>query len=104
MVTITDVAAEKITKALKEEGKEGWGIRLYVAGGGCCTSYGLDLAEKAEEGDEVVEKNGAKVFIDKETLGAVNGMTIDFMDNGEQQGFIMTGGQSSCGPSCSSCE
>lgn len=104
MLTISDAASEKIKEVLKAEGKEGWGIRLYMAGGGCCTSYGIDLAEQATEGDETIEKNGAKVFVDKQTIEAVGDMTVDFVDTGEQQGFVLTGGKSSCGPGCSSCE
>ena len=103
MLTITDTASEKAREVLEAEGKSGWGIRLYIAGGGCCTSYGLDLAEEAAENDEVFEKDGVKVFVDKQTMDAVSGMTIDFIDNGDQQGFVLSGGQSSCGPSCSTC-
>ena len=97
MLTITDTAADKAKEILTAEGKDEWGIRLYVEGGGCCSSYGLDLAEKATENDEVVEKNGLKVFIDRGTMPAVSGMTIDFINEGERQGFVLTGGPSSCG-------
>ncbi len=34
MITITDVAADKAKELLAQEGKEGWGLRLYVYGGG----------------------------------------------------------------------
>ncbi len=34
MITITDVAADKAKEILKQEGKEDWGLRIYVAGGG----------------------------------------------------------------------
>lgn len=103
MITITDLAAEKLKKVLDEEGKSHWGIRLYIAGGGCCASYGLDLAENSSENDKVIEKNGIRLFVDKESMPAVSGMTIDYVDDGMRQGFILSGGQSSCGPSCTSC-
>jgi iron-sulfur cluster assembly accessory protein len=108
MITISDVAAEKIVNILKEENKEGWGLRLFLDSGGCCPSLGLDLVENALEGDKTVEHNNAKVFLSKEVIPSVQGMTLDFVDNGEQQGFGLTGGQpsdggSSCGPGCSTC-
>jgi iron-sulfur cluster assembly accessory protein len=111
MLTITDTAADKAKEILTAEGKANWGIRLYVEGGGCCSSYGLDLAETATDNDEVVEKNGLKVFIDKGTMQSVEGLVMDFIDDGERQGFVLTGGPSSCGTGndsscgcgCSSC-
>lgn len=106
VVIISEAAAEKAKEVLTAEGKADWGLRIYTAEGGCCgPSYGLDMDEKPGEGDEVIEKNGLKVFIDKNTSGKLDGMKIDFMDDGERQGFIITGGKApSCSSSgCSSC-
>lgn len=99
MFTITDAAAEKALEVLEKEGKANWGLRIFVAGGSCCgPSYGMDIDEKAKDGDEVTEKNGLKVFTDKDTFGKLTGMTIDFVDDGQQQGFVIQGGApSSCG-------
>lgn len=106
VITITDVAAEKAKQILTAEGKGDWGLRVYTAEGGCCgPSYGMDIDEKAAEGDETIEKNGLNVFMDKGTLKKLDGMTIDFIDEGERQGFILTGGNApSCSSGCSSCE
>lgn len=106
MLTISDSAAEKAKQILKAEGKQDWGIRVYAVEGGCCgPSYGMDLDEKPSEGDSVVEKNGIKIFVDKNTSKKLDGMKIDFIDDGERQGFILSGGKApSCGSGCSSCE
>ncbi len=106
MLSITDAAAEKAKQILSSEGKADWGLRVYTVEGGCCgPSYGMDLDEKPAEGDEVVEKNGLKVFMDKNTSTKLDGMGIDFIDDGGRQGFIITGGKPpSCGPGCTSCE
>ncbi|MDO8747388.1 MAG: iron-sulfur cluster assembly accessory protein [Thermodesulfovibrionales bacterium] len=105
MITITDVAAEKAKQILTTEGKADWGLRVYTAGGGCCgPSYGMDIDEKPGDNDDVVEKNGIKVFVDKDTSKKLEGMNIDFIDDGEKQGFVITGGSApSCSPSCTSC-
>ncbi len=108
MINISDAAAEKLANILKEEKKDGWGLRLFLDSEGCSPSLGLDLVEKALDEDETVEHNGVKVFLGKEVIPSVEGMTLEFMDNGEQQGFGLTGGQpsegeSSCGPGCSTC-
>ncbi len=99
MITISDVASEKGKQILSLEGKSHWGVRIYIAGSSCCgPSFGMDLSEHPAEGDEIIENNGLKVFIDKNALEKLDGMKLDFMDDGEKQGFIITGGQQ---PSCS---
>lgn len=103
MLTVSDTAAEKSKEILNAEGKEAWGLRFYTAGSSCCgPSYGIDIVEEPVDGDEVIEKNGTRFFIDKEAVKTLKGMTIDFIDDGERQGFVLTGGQSSCGPGCGS--
>jgi iron-sulfur cluster assembly accessory protein len=105
VVTISGIAAKKAKEILTAEGKPSWGLRIYSAGGGCCgPSYGMDIDEKPADGDEIVEKDGLKVFIDQNTLKNLDGMQVDFLDDGERQGFVLTGGKpSSCDSGCSTC-
>jgi len=107
VVVITDIAADKAKEILEAEGKTGWGLRVYVAGGGCCgPAYGMDIEETPREEDNVVEKNGLKVFIDNSAAEALKGMQIDFIDDGTNQGFVIkgstppTGGCSCSGGAC----
>jgi iron-sulfur cluster assembly protein len=105
VVTITDRAAEKAIAILAAEGKDSWGLRIYSAEGGCCgPSYGLDIDERPMADDEIIEKNGLKVFVDKNTLSALTGMQLDYYDDGEREGFVLSGGAApSCSSGCSSC-
>jgi len=105
VVTITAKAAEKAKAILAAEGKDSWGLRIYNAGGGCCgPSYGLDIDEKPLADDEVIEKDGLKVFVDKNTVVALVGMQLDYAEDGEHEGFTLSGGAApSCGSGCSSC-
>jgi iron-sulfur cluster insertion protein len=112
-MTITDKAAEKAKAILADEGKANWGIRIYVAGESCCgPSFGLNLQEVQMPEDEIVEKDGIKIFMDKETSKSLDGRELDFYTGEEGEGFIFTGGVSSCSPGgscgsgssgCSSC-
>lgn len=103
MLTVSDTAVEKSKEILNAEGKGAWGLRFYTAGSSCCgPSYGIDIVEEPVDGDEVIEKNGSRFFIDEEAFKTLKGMTIDFIDDGEKQGFVLTGGQSSCGSGCGS--
>lgn len=105
MLTITDKAADKAKGILTIEGKEGWGLRIYTAGESCCgPSYGLDIEETPASEDEVIEKDGLKVFLDRQSLEALSGMQLDYYEDAERAGFILTGGAApSCGSGCSSC-
>jgi len=103
-MNITDKAAEKAKTVLSSEGKADWGIRIFVAGESCCgPSYGLDLQEEQMPEDEVVEKNGLKVFMDKQTLETLTGRELDYYVGEEGEGFIFKGGVSACSPGGSAC-
>lgn len=102
-MTITEKAAEKAKSILAYEGKANWGIKIFVAGESCCgPSYGLDLQEVKMPEDEVIEKNGLKVYMDKYTLETLTGRQLDYYIGEEGEGFIFTGGVSSCNPGGSS--
>ena len=53
--------------------------------------------------DEVIEKNGLKIFVDKDALETLSGMQLDYYKDETVEGFIFTGAASSCGSGCSSC-
>lgn len=109
MIEITETAAEKAKEIFTAEGKQGWGLRVYMADTESCGSaYGMDIEEAPNAGDEVIEKHGLKVFIDKVTLLSMTGKGIDFVDDGESSGFVIKGdeaadGAASCDSGCGGC-
>lgn len=105
MLKVSDNAATKAKEILKAEGKEGWGLRVFIHGSGCCgPSYGLDLDEKAAAGDETVEKDGLRLFMDKETFSSLSDKEIDYIKTPEGEGFVINGSEPpSCSSGCSSC-
>jgi len=104
MITVSDAAAEKTKEILTAEGKAEWGLRFFTAGSSCCgPSYNIDIVESPVDGDQVIDKNGTKFFIEQATLETMAGKEIHFVDDGEKQGFVLTGGEApSCGSSCGS--
>ncbi|MBI3635613.1 MAG: iron-sulfur cluster assembly accessory protein [Candidatus Rokubacteria bacterium] len=101
MVTLTETAAKKIGDLRLEEGKPEWGLRVRVVGGGCSgMSYELGWEDEPATGDEIVEANGIKVFIDKASAQYLAGSEIDFVDNNMMgAGFAINNPnvKSSCG-------
>lgn len=85
MITITDSAVQQLREISSEH--PGKNLRIYVESGGCAgLQYGMTLDEK-KEGDEVIERGGALVLIDQESLGYIQGSTIDFTDGLSGAGF-----------------
>ncbi|MDI7863337.1 iron-sulfur cluster insertion protein ErpA [Rhizobiaceae bacterium n13] len=86
-VTLSDSAAKRIAVILgAEAGKSA--MRVSVEGGGCSGfSYKFDLVDGQEADDVVVEKDNAKVLIDKMSLIYMAGSEIDFVDNLLGQSF-----------------
>ena len=106
MVNISDAALDKAKEILNSEGKADWAFRFYTAGRSCCgPSYGIDIVENPEEEDQIIEKDGVKVFVDKTASESLSGMEIHYVVDGEREGFVINNPNpsSSCGPGCSSC-
>jgi iron-sulfur cluster insertion protein len=82
MVTLTETAARKVADLRQEEGKPDWGLRIRVVGGGCSgMSYELGWEDSEAAGDNVIEQNGVKVYIDTHSATYLAGSEIDYVDN-----------------------
>jgi iron-sulfur cluster assembly accessory protein len=64
-----------------------YGLRVFVAGGGCSgMQYGMALEAEARDYDHVIEREGVKIFIDPTSMMYLEGASIDYVDS------IMGGG------------
>lgn len=78
-VILTETAAKEVSRLLKHEGKEAWGLRMGVKGGGCSgLTYVMAFEEAPKDHDKVNECDGVRVFIDPKSYLFLNGMTLDF--------------------------
>ena len=114
MITLSDVAADKIKEIMKAEGLPQAGLRIYSGGGGGCgcsggQQYEIAIDDKAGEGDTVVENRGAKVYVDADTARNLAGAVLGFIDDERGQGFVISypngapqSGGCGCGPEPSS--
>lgn len=89
MITLTEKATNKIKQSLQKRGK-GVGIRLGVKTTGCSgLAYTLEYVDeyKPEEGITNFAQNDFIVLVDAKSLVYLNGMNIDWVRNGLNEGF-----------------
>jgi Fe-S cluster assembly iron-binding protein IscA len=58
------------------------------------------MAERPLDGDEIVEKDGLKVFVERDVSMCLGGMEVDYIDEGETKGFVMRDNSPSSGSEC----
>jgi iron-sulfur cluster assembly accessory protein len=87
VVSLTDVAAEKIGTLLSDEEHANAGLRVAVRGGGCSGfQYQLALDEQ-RDGDLVFEHEGIKIIVDEMSMRYVDGSTVDYTESLMGAGF-----------------
>lgn len=75
-------------KRLAENEAEAEGIRLGVKGGGCSgLSYLLEFGQY-EPGDNVVEQDGVKFFLDRKATIYLKGIELDYRSGLSGKGFV----------------
>ena len=89
MITLTPDAISAARTILDTAKTPADGLRILVEAGGCSGfTYKMDLENETREGDNVVEADGVKFFIDELSLGFVKGMRVDFVSSFEKSGFV----------------
>ena len=100
-VSFTENGITKVKDIMKQEGKEGWGLRVGVAPGGCSGySYELAFEEKEREDDKVLDQDGVKLFVDKESYNMLNGVKVDFVNTLNESGFKFSNPNAKSGCGC----
>ena len=87
-INVTETALEMVRNLLAEKNVPDYGLRVFVAGGGCSgMQYGMALEEEAREYDHVFEQDGVKVFVDPTSMMYLTGATVDYVDSLMGGGF-----------------
>ena len=91
MINLTESAVNKVDYFIKKkEGSEDVFLRVGAMPGGCSgLKYQLVFDNKISEDDIITEYGNVKVITDKFSNPYVDGMTIDFVDTIEKQGFTI---------------
>lgn len=109
LLTVTPLAAKKLQAVLNEKNLTGYGLRVFVAGGGCSGfQYGMAFENSTEEGDNVFDSGGVRIYVDSASAAYLEGATVDYIDSLMGGGFRIENPNAvstcSCGQSFSTSE
>ena len=90
MITVTDLAKQKVLDVMKDEQREGAGLRITVRDGGTSrVAYGLSFVapEDVDPADTVVDAGEFKLHVAPGEAKYLEDATLDFIDSLEGSGF-----------------
>ena len=88
-LTVTDLAQEKLSALMEENDAPAQAIRVFAQGGGCACSgpqFGMGL-DDPQATDSLIEFGTLKFIADPSSAAALEGASIDYIDDVMQQGF-----------------
>jgi iron-sulfur cluster assembly accessory protein len=82
VLTLSTAASDAVKNIFAERNLEGYALRVYVAGGGCCgVNFGMALDNNFRDVDTTFEANGVKVVVDEVSIDYLRGATIDYVND-----------------------
>jgi len=102
-VTMTSAAAERVRSFMVNRGK-GLGLRLGIKTTGCSgLAYVLEFVDDLNEDDQLFTIEDVNIIIDAKSLVYLEGIELDFVKEGLNEGFKFTNpnakGECGCGES-----
>jgi iron-sulfur cluster assembly protein len=87
MIEATEAAVKKIRQQIQRRGK-GSGIRVGVKTTGCSgLAYVREFVDTPIDSDLILDCEGCAIYIDPKSSPYVQGMIIDYVKNGLNEGF-----------------
>lgn len=101
-IHISPAATDAVKNILAERKLEGYALRVYVAGGGCCgVNFGMALDNNIRDVDTTFESNGIQVVVDEVSIEYLRGASIDFVNDPVRgAGFAVDSPTAKAGGSC----
>ena len=88
VMTLTDAAANRVKAIVDNAGGDAKGIRVGIKKGGCAgMEYSVDLVTEPNAKDDLIELNGARVWIAPEAVLYLLGTQMDFEVTTLRSGF-----------------
>jgi len=104
VIDITDNAVKNLKEIIASNGEGVIGVRLSVGTKGCSgNSYQLDLVKEPNSKDDLIEKDGVKIYVDPLSFMYIFGSTMDWEESDLHNGFKFVNpnekGRCGCGES-----
>jgi iron-sulfur cluster assembly protein len=88
IMSLTDAAAGRVKAIVENAGGDAQGIRVGIKKGGCAgMEYAIDMVTSANPKDDLVEHQGAKVWVAPEAVLYLLGTRMDFEVTTLRSGF-----------------
>ena len=100
MITITDIAANKVSELIKQEGDDALALRVAVRPGGCSGfSYEMFFDTDVAPDDITTSFGDVRVVVDPSSAQLLEGATLDYKDGLQGAGFSINNpnAQRTCG-------
>ena len=89
VMTLTDTAAERVRNLVGNASEPAVGLRIGIKKGGCAgMEYTVDLVGEADSKDDLVEHDGARVYVAPEAVLFLLGTQMDFETTKLRSGFV----------------
>ena len=101
MIRLTTPAAEKVRSLLGKQGRPSGVLRVAVIGGGCSgLQYKMDLQDRPQNRDILVESAGVQVVVDPKSALYVTGSELDYVEALQGGGFKVKNPNAATSCSC----
>jgi iron-sulfur cluster assembly protein len=88
VMTMTDAAATRVKQITQNSGPNAKGVRVGIKKGGCAgMEYTVDLVTEPNAKDDLIERDGAKVWIEPSAVLYLLGTQMDFETTKMRSGF-----------------
>lgn len=101
LIRLTSSAADKVRGLLQKQGRPEGVLRVAVIGGGCSgLQYKMDLQDRPQNRDILVESAGVQVVVDPKSALYVTGSELDYLEALQGGGFKVTNPNAATSCSC----
>ncbi len=102
LITVSPAAAQAVREIIGQRKLEGYALRVFVAGGGCCgMQFGMALDNVIRDNDKSFDIQGLTLVVDDQSIDYLRGASIEFVNDPTRgAGFVVNSPSASQGGSC----
>ena len=91
VMSMTETAATRVKAIVENSGSDAMGIRVGIKKGGCAgMEYTIDMVTEPNAKDDLIERDGAKVWIEPSAVLYLLGTEMGFESTTLRSGFTFT--------------